>query len=175
MDNRLLNIIDERGNVVGTETREKIHREELLHRIVHVWFYIPDGKLIFQRRGIHADTYPNTLDATVGGHVEIGKSYDETAVAETVEETGVAVNIQELTNLGVVRMSKQHLSAVYAYKFSGAVSDLRPGEGEDTTIGFEAIDFKDLFNLNEEQKKRIIPSFLRESYAPIFKKMGQLM
>lgn len=28
----LLNVVDEQGNIIGTETREKIHKEGLLHR-----------------------------------------------------------------------------------------------------------------------------------------------
>jgi ADP-ribose pyrophosphatase YjhB (NUDIX family) len=33
---------------------------------------------------------------TVGGHVEIGDSYEETAVKEILEETGLKVDISQL-------------------------------------------------------------------------------
>jgi len=39
---------------------------------IHVWFVTPDGEIIFQRRAKDKDTYPDLLDATVGGHVEPG-------------------------------------------------------------------------------------------------------
>ena len=71
-DNRKLNIIDENGNITGEETRENIHKQGLLHREIHVWFYTPKGEILFQHRAKDKDTYPDLLDATVGGHVEIG-------------------------------------------------------------------------------------------------------
>ncbi len=36
--NNLLNIIDEEGNVIRQETREKIHKLGLLHQEINVWF-----------------------------------------------------------------------------------------------------------------------------------------
>ena len=75
-DNRRLNIVNEEGEIVGVETREDIHNQGLLHRECHVWFYTPAGEIIFQHRAKDKDTYPDLLDATVGGHVEIGSDYD---------------------------------------------------------------------------------------------------
>jgi isopentenyldiphosphate isomerase len=72
MDNRILNIIDEEGNILGEATRQEIHEKGLLHGEVHVWFYTPDRQLIFQHRAKDKETWPDLLDATVGGHVEIG-------------------------------------------------------------------------------------------------------
>src|SRR3990172_2229916 len=88
-DNRKLNIIDEAENIIGIETRENIHKQGLLHREIHVWFYTPKGEIIFQHREKDKDTYPDLLDATVGGHVEIGADYESTALQELEEETGV--------------------------------------------------------------------------------------
>jgi isopentenyldiphosphate isomerase len=34
----MLEIVDENDNVIGLETREKVHREGLLHREIHIWF-----------------------------------------------------------------------------------------------------------------------------------------
>jgi hypothetical protein len=81
-DNRMLEVIDEEGNVIGRETREHIHREGLLHREVHVWLYTPDGNVILQRRAKDKDLYPGLLDASVGGHVEMGADYEESAITE---------------------------------------------------------------------------------------------
>lgn len=64
---QMLEIIDENDNVIGLETREKIHKEGLLHREIHVWFFTPRGEIIFQHRVKDKDIYPDLLDATVGG------------------------------------------------------------------------------------------------------------
>ena len=68
----LLEIINEHDEVIGLETRGKIHQDGLLHREIHVWFITPNGEIIFQHRAKDKDTYPDKLDATVGGHVEPG-------------------------------------------------------------------------------------------------------
>jgi len=96
-DNRKLNIVDEDGKIIGVETRENIHNQGLLHREIHVWFYTPKGEIIFQHREKDKDTYPDLLDATVGGHVEIGFDYENTALQELSEETGIKAEKNNLT------------------------------------------------------------------------------
>src|SRR3989338_2093040 len=95
-DNRKLNIIDEQENIIGEETRENIHNQGLLHREVHVWFYTPKGEIIFQHREKDKDTYPDLFDATVCGHVEISLDYENTALQEVQEETGIGVKKNNL-------------------------------------------------------------------------------
>src|SRR3989338_6803770 len=98
-----LNVIDEQGNVIGEDTRENVHQKGLLHREIHVWFYAPDGKIIFQHRAKDKDTFPDMLDATVGGHVEIGSNFEDTAIKEMVEETGVSAVKSDLKLVKTVR------------------------------------------------------------------------
>ncbi len=186
MDNRILNIVDDQGNIIGEETREKIHREGLLHRIVHVWFYTPDKKLIFQRRGKSAETFPNLLDATVGGHVEIGSDYIKTAVAETYEETGVMAKAEDFELLAIRKPSmpfrdpvtntlNNHLKAIFALKFNGELKDLKAGEGEDATIRFEAYPIDQILSLTKEEWSRnFIPSQREPEYFDIFQKIKEL-
>ena len=69
-DSRKLNIVDENDQIIGEDTRENIHRKGLLHREIHVWFYTPKSEIVFQHRAKNKDTFPDLLDATVGGHVE---------------------------------------------------------------------------------------------------------
>jgi isopentenyldiphosphate isomerase len=187
MDNRMLEIVDEEGKVTGIETREKIHQEGLLHRIVHVWFYTPDKKLIFQRRGKSAETFPNLLDATVGGHVEIGSDYIKTAITETEEETGIVVKAEEFTLLDtrkpahpfrdpVTGTLNNHLKAIYAFPFKGNLKDIKAGEGEDVTIKFEEYPLDKILSLSKEEwLKNFIPSQREPEYFDIFQKIKGLM
>src|SRR3989338_9985388 len=102
-DDRKLNIVDEAGNIIGIDSRENIHQQGLLHRETHVWFYTPKGEIIFQHRAKDKDTYPDLLDATVGGHVEIGSDYLKTALAEVAEETGLKIAADDLRFITMVR------------------------------------------------------------------------
>ena len=78
----MLEVVDENDNIVGLETRVNVHKDGLLHREIHIFFITPNGEIIFQHRAKDKDTYPDKLDATVGGHVDPGMSYEETAIKE---------------------------------------------------------------------------------------------
>ncbi len=182
MDGRILNIVDEAGNTVGQATREEIHQKGLLHGEVHVWFYTPDGKIIFQHRAKDKDTYPDLLDATVGGHVEVGDTYEQTALKESEEETGVTLNPADLTFLAttittsfdeVTGKTNHPRRNVYAYRYAGDVADLKVEEGK--AIGFEAWPIDTLLNLPAADASRFIPNILEKEGQDIIAKIQKLM
>lgn len=164
MSSSLLNVIDKEGNVLYQATRKEIHEKGLLHADVNVWLYTPKGELIFQHRSKTKDTYPDLLDATVGGHVEIGDTYEISAVKEVEEETGLQVSLEDLQFVDMI-ISKTvdpvtntapfHRKNVYAYRYVGAISDLHVEEGQ--SYGFVAWPFEKLFALSDAEKKQFIP------------------
>jgi len=181
-DNRKLNVVDEQENIIGEETRENIHNQGLLHREIHVWFYTPEGEIIFQHREKDKDTYPDLLDATVGGHVEIGSDYENTAVQELEEETGIKA---EKNNLAFVQMVRSKTSdpatnktnnvvrAIYAYRYEGKVGNLQIEKGK--AIGFESWPLEKIFNISDEDRKRFIPSIFEKDNLEIFSKIKELI
>jgi len=180
-DNRKLNIVDEQDKIISEETRENIHNHGLLHREIHVWFYTPKGEIIFQHRAKDKDTYPDLLDATVGGHVEIGDDYEHTALKEIEEETGVKA---EKNNLAFIQMTKSKsydqvtgmtnnvIRAVYAFRYDGKIENLKVEEGK--AIGFEAWSFEKLFDISEADKKYFIRAILEKEILDIFGKIQKL-
>ena len=181
-DDRKLNIIDEDGNIISEETRENIHRYGLLHREIHVWFYTLKGEILFQHRAKDKYTHPDLLDATVGGHVEIGADYESTALQELEEETGIRATKDNLTFIQIVRsethdkttdMINNVIRAVYAYRYDGKVENLKIEKGK--AIGFEAWPFEKIFNISAEDKKRFIPSILNNESLDIFRKIKKLL
>ncbi len=166
-DGLLLNIVDENDNVIGEATRREIHEKGLLHREIHVWFVTPKGEIIFQHRAKDKDTYPDLLDATVGGHVEMEDSYEKTAIKEIEEETGIHADTKDLHFIKKFRrrsedaatgMINNTIRAQYAYVFTGSVGDLRVEEGK--ALGFEVWPIEQLSNLSQEEKKKFIPLIL---------------
>lgn len=162
------NIVDENDNIIGQESRERIHREGLLHQEIHVYFVTPNQEIIFQRRAKDKDTYPNMLDATTSGHVEIGDSYIDTVVKEVREETGLELNKNDfIFSKKVLDNNKKDnrtgkinsaFSENYIYNFSGKLSDLKIEEGK--AIGFELWSFEKIKNLSEEEKSSFISYIL---------------
>ena len=159
----MLEVVDENDNVVGLETRIKIHQVGLLHREVHIWFFTPKGEIIFQHRAKDKDTYPDKLDATVGGHVEPKTSYVETAARECKEETGIDIVLSKLIFLRKIRkksfdeatgLINNTIRNHYAYLYEGSIADLEVEEGK--AEGFEAWKVDDILRLSETDKKKFI-------------------
>jgi len=180
-DLRILNIVNENDEIVDEATRTEIHQNGLLHRETHVWFYTPKGEIIFQHRAKDKDTYPDLLDATVGGHVEIGQTYEETAVKETEEETGVTLSIKDLLPLKKIKRRSEDLvtntinnafKMEYAYLYKGDIKDLRIEVGK--ILSFEAVPIEKLGHLTEEEGKRFVPLLLESEFQGIFKEIRKL-
>lgn len=174
-DNRMLEVINEEGNVIGQETRERIHKEGLLHREIRIWFCTPDGSIIFQHRAKDKDTFPDLLDATVGGHVEIGHDFPDTALEEIAEETGVAPDESALSLVRMVKSASKDevtgttnnvLRAIYTYRFDGTLSDLMVEDGKG--LGFEAWPIETILDISEEDRRRFIPDILKNESREIF-------
>ncbi len=179
-DARKLNVVDDNGNVIGEETRERIHREGLLHREVNVWFYTPRGEIIFQHRGGSAESHPNLLDSTVGGHVEIGMDFDDAALQEIEEETGVIVEKKELQRIAVLRMksvdpvtgsNNNVFRSIYAYRYIGDTNDLKIEDGKG--IGFEAWALERVLTISDQDRLRIIPAILEAPTMDVLRKIQE--
>jgi isopentenyldiphosphate isomerase len=178
----LLEVVDENDNIIGLESRSKIHKDGLLHREIHIWFLTPKGEIIFQHRAKDKDTYPDKLDATVGGHVEPNMSYEETAIKECKEETGVDIDLDNL--VFVTKMKKKSfdeatgltnntIRSQYAYLYEDLADDLQIEEGK--SLGFEAWKINNLPNLSENDKNRFIPLIINKDTLSIFDKARKLL
>jgi isopentenyldiphosphate isomerase len=165
-----INIIDEAGNILGEEYRDVVHERGLLHAEVHVWCVTPEQEIIFQHRAPDKDTFPDKLDATAGGHVDLGETYEEAALKELVEETGVCAQPDELTLItteiltdydSVTKLTNHTRRAVYVYTKPVQVAELEIEEGK--AVGFEAVSVSDLNTFSKTEKERFIPRLVDEN------------
>jgi len=177
----MLNIVNESDEIIGEETRENIHQNGLLHREIHVYFITPQKEIIFQHRAKDKDTYPDLLDAAVGGHVEIGDSYEQTAIKETEEETGVKIKPSDLIYVNKIRKYSEDkatnkinnvFGTRYFYLYKGEIKDLKVEAGK--SLGFEVWPLDKLLNLNEEEKARFIPYILSCITTELFETINRL-
>jgi isopentenyl-diphosphate delta-isomerase type 1 len=81
-----LDIVDENDLVIGRDTRANVHTEHKIHRGVHVFVVNAKGELLIQRRASTRSYYPGFWDASVGGQVLAGESYEQAASRELLEE-----------------------------------------------------------------------------------------
>ncbi|MFA7117939.1 MAG: Type 1 glutamine amidotransferase-like domain-containing protein [Sphaerochaetaceae bacterium] len=163
----ILDVVNNEDEVIGQASREEVHRDGLLHREIHIYFVTLNRQIIFQHRAKNKETYPDLLDATVGGHVEIGDSYLDTAIKEAAEETGLKIDSQKLIlinktiNQSVDKITGKINNAIrtsYLFIFNGDVDDLKIEPGQ--ALGFELWSMDRLVNISNTDSQRFIPYIL---------------
>lgn len=100
---------DEMGNPLGAQPRSKVHREGLWHRAANVFLFLPDGKLLIQRRQLSKDVWPGAWDLSVAEHLKPGESFEEGAKRGLREELGIEA--AEIERLGGVAKSRLEVEA----------------------------------------------------------------
>jgi len=106
MENEFLDIVDSKGNTTGTASREDVHRNRLLHKVVHLLVFNSSGELLLQKRSRSKEIEPGKWDTSVGGHVHSGETVRSALFREMQEE------------LGLTSCSTEFL---YSYLYSGSV------------------------------------------------------
>lgn len=176
-----LNIVDEKGNIIGVDTRENIHKKGLLHQEIHVWIYNGEKEILFQHRA-NTDTFPCLLDASVNGHVEIGESFEDAALRELKEETGIFAKKGDLIFITETKSNSYDkatgninniLRAVYAHRYDGDAFELKIEDEKATNLEFWPI--KKLFNLSKEKRKEFVYTTFNKDTLNIFKTIKRLM
>jgi isopentenyldiphosphate isomerase len=121
----LLTQVDEHNQVVGSISRGTAHTTSgVFYRTIYILVKNDRGEVLLQKRSPTKDLYPNCWDLSVGGHVNFGKSYIETAVREISEELGLSIDESELKFVGEVLVklpSSGEYFNVFEYK-------LKPGQ-----------------------------------------------
>lgn len=89
----------------GLSLVEAYHNHGIAHRISSVVLYNDDLEVLLQKRSSEVPN-PNKWDVSAAGHVEVGSSYRECAITETVEETGIymeRINANKLKSINYFR------------------------------------------------------------------------
>jgi isopentenyldiphosphate isomerase len=93
MSDELLQIVDRKGNPVGSAPRSECHgNPDLIQAVVHLHIFNRAGRLYLQKRAADKDRYPGRWDTSVGGHVAPGESPDEAIRREAREELGIVLD-----------------------------------------------------------------------------------
>jgi isopentenyldiphosphate isomerase len=89
MREEVFDVVNERDEVVGQQSRREVHRLGLMHRAVHVLVFNAAGQIFLQKRSMKKDRQPGVWDSSASGHVDSGEDYDACAVRELREEIGL--------------------------------------------------------------------------------------
>lgn len=116
MSEEIFDVVDERDEVVGRETRRRVHQLGLLHRAVHVLVFNARGQVFLQKRSLSKDTWPGVWDSSASGHVDAGEDYDACAVRELREELGWTVAAPPARLFKIAACAETGMEHVWAYR-----------------------------------------------------------
>jgi len=131
MIEEIFDIVNERDEVVGQNTRREVHSRGLRHRAVHVLVFNGRGELFLQKRSMKKDTARGKWDSSSSGHLDSGEDYDACAVRELKEELGlvVAAPPRRLFKIAACAETGQEFVWVYQLESDGPFA-LHPEEIE---------------------------------------------
>jgi isopentenyldiphosphate isomerase len=92
MNEEIFDVVNERDEVIGQQSRSEVHRLGLMHRAVHVLVFNAAGLVFLQKRSMQKDRQPGLWDSSASGHVDSGEDYDACAVRELHEEIGLQLS-----------------------------------------------------------------------------------
>lgn len=104
-------VVDAEDRVLRSERRAVVHRDQLMHRAVHVFVFNAAGQLYLQRRSWSKDSAAGKWVSSCSGHVDSGEEYDDAARRELREEIGLQVSA------GLSRVFKESPCKQTGYEF----------------------------------------------------------
>jgi 16S rRNA (adenine1518-N6/adenine1519-N6)-dimethyltransferase len=138
----LLATVDRDDKPLRPVDRATIHRENLLHRAVHILILNRRGELLLQKRSYRKDKFPRRWDSSAAGHVNAGETYRDCAVRELKEELGVTVALAYLDKIPASEVTGYEFIEIYAGIHEGPFSW---NQHEIETGGFFECDMIDLW------------------------------
>lgn len=130
MDDELVDLVNEKGEIVNTVTKLVAHKDGLLHKTVISEIINSEGRMLLVRPKSHKQDAGQFV-SPVGGHVRSGETNEQALKRETMEEVGIEITSFRLRgtaifNRFVLGRKENHLFILYE-----AYSDELPKLGDE--------------------------------------------
>ena len=121
MPEEIFDVVNERDEVIGRQTRDEVHRLGLMHRAVHVLVFNSRRHVFLQKRSMAKDRLPGLWDSSASGHLDCGEDYDACALRELREEIGLELSAapQRLFKISACAQTDQEHLWVYRCQAQG--------------------------------------------------------
>ena len=96
----LVEELDEQGRVIGVVARAEMRAGNLWHRNVIVMVRRSSGAVVVHQRAAWKDVFASMWDVAFSGIPAVGETYRQAASRELAEEAGLAVDPDDLVDLG---------------------------------------------------------------------------
>src|SRR3989344_5164101 len=102
--------IDWNDQVIRRRTRDELRAEPFIHRISLIIPRTRDNQLILARRANTKEPFPNVLCCAAGGRARYDETYEQAALRDIEEETGITAKLHSLVQ---TRMNHEQERALY--------------------------------------------------------------
>jgi len=159
-DQELLDIVDERDNIIGRDTKENKFRKGLISRNVAIFILDKNKKLLITKRSPYKKSFPNRYDLAACGNVKTGEDYTDAAKREVMEELNIKCNLKFL---GKVFNEFRENNIVIKY-FTGIFLGYFSGEVKlnDELVELKRLSVKEVKELINKNKDLFTPGFVKD-------------
>ena len=144
----VFDIVNDSDKVIGSASRNEVHKRGLKHRSVHLLIFNKQGSVLLQKRSMKKDTFPGNWDSSVSGHVDSGETYDEALIRESWEELGIKFERvpEKMFKVDACKETDNEFSWIYRYFSEGPFS---PNVDEISEIKWFSMETLDDSNLHD--------------------------
>ncbi len=154
----MIDVVDEKNEVISEATRSEVHKKGLWHRGVSIIVKNSKGEILLQMRSSKKETSPNLLCLSASGHVSKGQSYWEAAKRELEEEIGISTELLEIDAFDqIFRNSSNNMEKEKIKVFSCIwEGDFKFQDGEVEWVKFFKVD--ELKRMLKEESEKFAPT-----------------
>src|SRR3989344_1645943 len=119
MPDELVDVVNEKDEIIGQAMKSKCHAEGLWHRISCNLIFNSEGKIWLQTRAKNINS-GGKLDYSASGHVKRGDTYEQAAQREIQEELGISTELKLLFKpIPEIYNKINHMIALFTGKHDG--------------------------------------------------------
>lgn len=122
MSEEYFDIIDGLCKIIGKAKRKECHgNKDLAHRVVHVLVFNSKDELFLQKRSMSKDIQPGKWDTSVGGHLNLGETFDQAVCRELKEELDITETVKHLYDYWMYSSVETEYVRTYLCLYDGEI------------------------------------------------------